>query len=303
MADSINLEDVHYKLNTLDSTLKRIELDVSEILDIANETPPTPVPTPDPDPEPEPQPPVLGQTKWFSSWYGNEYKPTHPEMNQMKLIFPRWSGRIPPVGSSQKLSEKDLTYLATQGPAGGHCVIDIEHTYPHAAYRGATLEDGSMEVLDHTLTELQRRRPDVQWSIYGLPLREYWGTLTPGSSAEQMWLQRNEDSAELMSKMDFFCPSIYRFYAHDDFKTYAEAMIKETRKYSSTKPVYPFIWPTFHPAGNPARALMTRQQWETVLNNTVPHADGVILWGDSIGPNAGGGWWDATVDAIWESRV
>ena len=138
-------------------------------------------------------------------------------------------------------------------------------------------------------------RPDLRQGIYSLiPVRNYWGPvqhalgLRPNSY--DAWLRQNAVLAEdggLANYVDFTCPSLYTFYNSTDspafnleelWHDFARLTIVEAKKYK--KPVYPFIWPRFHPSAHPTMPPMRETAFVAQLETVLTHADGVCVWDD-----------------------
>ena len=138
------------------------------------------------------------------------------------------------------------------------------------------------------------------------PAGEYWITVKEKSDPKRFarWRTVNDIVAEQVNAhVDFVAPSCYTFYdaGSVDRERWVQstiAIIKEARRVSGGKPVYPFIWPQFHDSSNKKGQYLDREFWRLQLDTVLAHADGAILWGgwDILKTNRPYAWAD---DAAW----
>lgn len=121
------------------------------------------------------------------------------------------------------------------------------------------------------------------------------------SAVYRQWLSRNDRMYPLVDLVDVFCPSLYTYTStKEDWLSFARETVAECRRLSPSKPIYPFIWPTYHPfAGSFSGTLLDRGYWRLQLETLYEVADGVVIWGgykkywDPIAE-----WWIETKDFI-----
>jgi len=143
---------------------------------------------------------------------------------------------------------------------------------------------------------MRDERPELDFGYYGtLPVRNYWAPV--GNNGMDEWRKQNERLMQLADHVDVVFPSIYTFYENQDgWETYAKANIEQARMYN--KPVYPFLWPEYHPSNAAlAGTDVTGDYWSRQLEVCKNFADGLVIWGgwqrdwDDNAP-----WWQATIE-------
>jgi hypothetical protein len=143
------------------------------------------------------------------------------------------------------------------------------------------------------------------------PSGEYWITVRAEANPRgfRRWLQTNDIIAsQVTPHVDFLAPSCYTFYdsgSQDRERWVAAtiAVVQEARRVAPGKPVYPFIWPQFHPSAGRTGEYLPVEFWRLQLDTVRKLVDGVIIWGgydvfeknvpypwDEEAP-----WWRATV--------
>lgn len=142
-------------------------------------------------------------------------------------------------------------------------------------------------------------RPTVVRSRDELELREEWE-----AAARAAW-------KELEEAVDAACPRLYTYYDDadpdqhailiDQWRGYAADTIAMARAVAPSLPVYPFLWPRFHPGGEAPQRDIPPDYWRAELETVREAADGVVLWGgvdmesrtrESWNPEAP--WWGIT---------
>lgn len=196
----------------------------------------------------------------------------------------KYLGRIPPDGPVVlDFEDYDLTQDDAQAAAGTRNLIQKMETFRKAG-RGR------------------------KFGFYGyVPLVDYWRVVgSPKGEPFLSWQRDNDRSGrELERVVDAVYPSLYTFYAdRDQWVTYATAQICEARRLSS-KPVYVFIWPHYHPNGaaKSAPRAIDGDYWRLQLETARRLADGVVIWGgwnDQTNSRAGwddnAPWWAETIE-------
>jgi hypothetical protein len=130
------------------------------------------------------------------------------------------------------------------------------------------------------------------------PNRQYWPAQKPAQSPDFVkWQASNDFLAPLIAEKGALYPSLYTFYNdRAGWVKYAKANIAEAKRIGGGKPIYAFIWPRYHEAGNMGQAYIDYEFWKLQLQ-TVKEAgvDGVIIWGGYKEQWTGDWpWWQAT---------
>lgn len=128
-------------------------------------------------------------------------------------------------------------------------------------------------------------RPNIEWSFYGLPFRQYWHT-------NNEWKSQNQGIIDIFREMDFLAPSLYIMYLPNEVnrnldENYIDQNIKLSLEYGNrlNKKVYPFIYHrnrTRKP--NNINELASDDQWRFYVNRILNikfegrEIDGIIWW-------------------------
>ncbi len=205
-------------------------------------------------------------------------------------------------------------------------IFDIEYAqYPFDIRHAAKADvDASIAYSKQLVSWARSANPYVRVGFYGVPFADYW-TINLYSAAllhpnDPWWKahaseykanfiayqQANAYVASLMHDVDFVFPSTYTFYdtfnatgpSSDGWQPFAAGLITEARKYG--KPVYPFLWPQFHPGGSHKDySYIPADYWQSELKFAHDNADGMVIWGwggylhETWNPNAV--WWQAVL--------
>lgn len=157
-------------------------------------------------------------------------------------------------------------------------VLDVEH-WPVGSDVSSSERAANIEKYIAVVDAARAALPNVLFGFYSvLPVRDYWASVKGDADALKAWRAANAQLAALAEHVDFIAPSLYTFYAdRNGWQKYARFNIEEAKKYG--KPVYPFLWPLYHPSNRllgerPISAAFFRLQMLTVREQ----ADGVIVW-------------------------
>lgn len=208
--------------------------------------------------------------------------------------------------------------------------IDIETPEFPFDIRVASREkvDNTIAYVGHLMDVVHSVNPYAKVGVYAVPLCEYWipnlyeaalhhldvdywrSNLDKFSINYQNWLAANAYLAPLAQKADYVFPSLYTFYDYydgdaspslDNWQMYANLNIAEARRYG--KPVYPFVWPQFHPGGpHKDYSYIPTDYWAREISYVRYYADGMVLWGwggflnESWNENFP--WWQATLQFL-----
>lgn len=134
------------------------------------------------------------------------------------------------------------------------------------------------------VAEIARRfSPDLKFGFYDVaPQGTYWPIVlknSVGQAALAQWKEVNRRSAVIAAKVDYLFPSLYTFYNDPaGWEQSARAVLTEARQYG--KPVYPFLWPSFHNSNAALRGTKVPGDfWRRQLEVCREEADGLVLWG------------------------
>lgn len=123
-------------------------------------------------------------------------------------------------------------------------------------------------------------RPNVKWSYYGLPKREFW-------QPDDAWRQKNLNLMSFFSNLDFLAPSLYIFYSFDQAseklqQSYIDKNVDLSRQIGQkiNKPVMVLVNHRYHPSNKQFAEQQVPVSLFTfyvkkILNDG---ADGVVWW-------------------------
>lgn len=133
-------------------------------------------------------------------------------------------------------------------------------------------------------------------SFYGLPPYPNawrWSGVSGSSTFENV--SKSAAFVSLANVVDYFSPSLYAYSTDDTvtWRKYADTMVNAIRKYySTTKPIYPYIWPQWHDNGN---QLIDTATWNYQLNYLYKITQGAIIWtGGTYNWDGNAPWWRTT---------
>ncbi len=176
--------------------------------------------------------------------------------------------------------------------AKGIMILDVERWYP--------LPDAAQRYVG-LVQRLKALSPGLKTGYYAVvPERDHWRAFEgPGSVTFRQWQQENDKLQAVADCADYLFPSLYTFYDDQQgWVAFAEANIMEARRLARGKPVYVFLWPTYHDfnailKGKPIPPDFWRLELETARRL----ADGVVIWGGAHwDPQAP--WWQETMDFL-----
>lgn len=137
-------------------------------------------------------------------------------------------------------------------------------------------------------------RPKAQIGFYAIPFNGWsYSTL---SNPPDWWLAQETALQPLLAESDVLLPDIYQYYeigrqisATEDAKrmrNFATLCLRAAKG----KPIYPFVWELYHPAGGNSGVIPPQQiYWhvspfaQTEVNGD--HIAGLYWWGSGGGPN------------------
>jgi hypothetical protein len=170
-------------------------------------------------------------------------------------------------------------YLASLPPDNAPVVLDFEEFDPAGPdARVASTAIGRLNQIRAAFVAAGSRRPFGFYST--IPARDYWRAVEgPNSARYRAWQRENDRLAPLERNVDMIFPSLYTFYSDQaGWAAYAAAQVCEARRLSS-KPVYVFLWPEYHPSSRNAGESVSPEFWRLQLETAHRYADGIVLWG------------------------
>lgn len=137
--------------------------------------------------------------------------------------------------------------------------------------------------------------------FYGVPPKQayQWSSIDPvnNPSGYANWKHISDSLARVAVNVDVFQPS---FYAYDTDTTSWRKMVDTTiaaiKRYSTTKPIYAFIWPQYHQGTNPLQLqFIDTAIWRYELEQLYKKANGVIIWTSNKDGNNNTIYWDVNM--------
>ncbi len=227
---------------------------------------------------------------------------THPA-----YILSAWAlFELPPVSDyhpNELPSEKRVRGLLRLLPKKAHVIIDLEWYSIRPENTDQEINSGIKKLLT-ILNWIKEERTDVKVGYYGIIPRNDWQIAYPahgpGSAYYQSWADHNNKLESLAAAADFLAPSIYTYHTRNVqnppfpnlWENYIRLTIKESRRLSGGKPVYPFMWPQYHESNKEGLAgtYLSGDDWKYQLEIVRETADGLVLWGGTSEFNHGQ-WW------------
>jgi len=262
-------------------------------------------PGPDPDPDPDP---IEGFKVFEIIDHHNMPDLAALGMINLKIwyegaVFDVRDDR-PQTGKTVSFQDVNLTSVADAGRnSPAYSVLDIERWADKHTWRVPKPNvDRYIEAMRVYRRNLKGGHKGCLYSI--LPVRNYWDAVADPNSADyKQWQKWNDEVAPIVPNVDMIMPSLYTFHDKNDpnkfpvggWVTYARANIEEARRIGLGKPVYPVLWPRFHP-GNAGE--IPGDYWRVQLDTCAKYADGVVIWDDRTSDKTDwsnlGDWWDVT---------
>lgn len=215
---------------------------------------------------------VFGQNKIFFAASGN-FQNSFVKNNDLEIISIFYHNSF--VGPNGKVFDqtKFLKALNSRIPnkdAVGYAVLDWEGQGLEVLTKGKSNPDFN-KVKGEFIKAIKfakAARPNIKWSFYGIPTRNYWST-------NQKWINNNFDLKEVLKLQDFISPSLYVLYLKGEQKSgldlnYIKSNVSLALRLGKelNKPVYPFI---YHRNRTPKRgyndSLVEYDLWDFYLKN------------------------------------
>ncbi len=123
-------------------------------------------------------------------------------------------------------------------------------------------------------------RPNIKWSYYGFPLREFW-------NPDENWKQKNLSLIFFFSNFDFLAPSLYIFYSPEEVSAktqqrYIDANMALAKQIADQldKPVFALVNHRYHPSNKQSGNQQVPVSHFTfyVKRILTDRANGVVWW-------------------------
>ena len=239
----------------------------------------------------------------FTVFDGIKYKnkPSSAELGMAKIRI-LGAHALWDKGQDRSEPNEDRIRAAVRNQARGRLIcLDVENW----SVLGSDAQTAvSIAKLSFVINTARDERPDLKYGFYGImPIRDYWranrGPLDP---RYQQWIEQCRRVMPLSELVDVLFPSIYTFYDDESgWESYARENLDAAKMYN--KPIYPFIWPQYHPSTPLGGGWIPADYWRKQLNVCRQNADGLVIWGwskelwDSQWP-----WWAETVSFMEDIR-
>lgn len=206
-------------------------------------------------------------------------------MEPVNLIYEGslFDSRFPDDPAPSPAAVRNAALRATTEP--GITVLDVE--------RWIYLPDATQRYVD-LIRRMKTVSPGIRVGYYSVvPKRDYWRAKEGRNSPKYAeWQHENDQLQPLADKVDFLFPSLYTFYDYQPgWVAYAEENLREARRLANGKPVYAFLWPTYHESNAQLKGkLVPAEFWRLQLETVSRLADGVVIWGGGSW-DPGAPWW------------
>lgn len=115
------------------------------------------------------------------------------------------------------------------------------------------------------------------------------------------WRTANgQNAADLqLNECSHLCPVLYAFYNQEwnQWEDFAKGMCYEAHRLANGKPVWPFMWAMYHPAG--VGGAIALETWNSMVEfvASLPVVDGIVAWTQD-GDTPAAGWRDVLVEQM-----
>lgn len=223
------------------------------------------------------------------------------------------------ANETQLLNPSDSTPNATaianfamQCPAGVVVTLDLE-TWPY--YPAAKLTNTINRFLS-TISYFKSANATSSIGFYGVPPKQayQWSSIDPvaNPSGYYNWRIISDSLARMAKNVDNFQPSFYAYDADTiSWRKMVDTTIAAIRRYSTTKPIYAYVWPQYHQGTAPLQLqFIDTAIWKYELRTLYDRADGAIIWtsnkdvsGNTIYWDPNMLWWQATKSFMVEKSL
>ena len=204
-----------------------------------------------------------------------------------------------------------ITSFAGTCPAGELVTLDLE-TWN---YYGSALTS-TVNNLINSINYFKNANTTSPVSFYAVPPKQAyeWSSIDPvnNPSGYSGWRYINDRLAPVAAKVDNFQPSFYTYDADTtSWRKMVDTTIAAIRRYSTTKPIYAYIWPQYHQGTDPLQLqFIDTAIWKYELRTLYDRANGVIIWTSNKNPDGtfiswdpNMLWWQATKSFMVEKSL
>jgi len=182
-------------------------------------------------------------------------------------------------------------------------IIDVEHWVLNARLEDQELVTDNLEKYVTIMNWAKECRPELKFGLYAtVPIIDHHYVFEDESSAKfQYWKSQNLALKNLVDAVDALFPSLYAVYEETEkWDHLARKYISMARSLAGDKPVYPYIWPQYHPGSKKKGQFVSGEFWLHQLEEVYELADGAVVWGGwNFGSKSGPMDWDEN-EAWWE---
>lgn len=177
---------------------------------------------------------------------------------------------------------RTITKLYPNKNQSGMAVLDWEGVAFDNLIKNKDVSNASKIQFEQAIKKAKALRPNVKWSFYGLPTRNFW-------NPDQNWKSKNLDLISLFSNFDFIAPSIYIFYPLNEVKEtlqnkYIDSNIQLAKEIGQKvgKPVYPIVNHRYHPSNKKyGNQLVSKELFSYYISRIVGNQIDAIIWWQS----------------------
>lgn len=124
----------------------------------------------------------------------------------------------------------------------------------------------------------------------------YWtcaSYISPGGgayvTAYEAWQAQNDANYTDLhgDSLTMFCPSVYALYKPGDpsfgtWNNYVTGLLREAVRLANGRPVFPFVWPMYHPSATGGSTAIALDEWTSMVEHvaTIPGVTGVFAWSE-----------------------
>ncbi|WP_312993442.1 hypothetical protein [Chryseobacterium flavum] len=175
-----------------------------------------------------------------------------------------------------------ITKLYPNKNQRGMAVLDWEGVAFDNLIKNKDVSNASKIQFEQAIKKAKALRPNVKWSFYGLPTRNFW-------NPDQNWKSKNLDLISLFSNFDFIAPSIYIFYPLNEVKEnlqnkYIDSNIQLAKEIGQKvgKPVYPIVNHRYHPSNKKyGNQLVSKELFSYYISRIASNQIDTIIWWQS----------------------
>lgn len=184
-------------------------------------------------------------------------------------------------------------------PAGVNVCLDLE-TWPY--FPNSKLTTTINRFLT-TISYFKAVNTVSPLGFYGVPPRQAyeWSTIDPvnNPSGYATWKRISDSLARFAVNVDVFQPSFYAYDADTtSWRKMVDTTIAATKRYSTTKPIYAWIWPQYHQSTRPNQLqFIDTAIWRYQLQTLYDRTNGVIIWTSNKDASNNTIYWDPNM--LW----